>query len=97
MRLIIHIHVIDKNSLGVVVHVCGLAQIDGDVVLRVVGIEPVAERLDAVLDKFLLRRFRGDGVGLRIDGRGNALEAGKRETVDAVICLGFENQPRQAA
>ena len=91
MHLIIHIHVVDNHSLGVVGHV-SVAEV-AHIVCRILQVEPVAECLVAVLNQLRLRCLHGDGIRLVVDGRGNALNVGNRETVDAVS-LCFENQPR---
>ena len=56
MCLIIHIHVVDKYSLGVVGDVGGTEV--ANVILGILQVESVAKCPDAVLDQFLLCRQR---------------------------------------
>ena len=93
MCLIIHIHVVDNHSLGVVGDVGGTEV--ANVILGILQVESVAKCPDAVLDKLRLSSLHGDGIRLVIDGRGNALNVGNREAVDAV-CLCFEYQSWQS-
>jgi len=95
MRLIVYASSIDNHALFDIYIVKGA--VVGNVVVGVLQVEPVAECFDTILNQFLLRRFRGDGVGLVVDGGGYALKADKREAVDTVIGFCFENQSRQAA
>ena len=95
MRLVIHIRAIDDRTLVDVNDVDGLEV--GDVIVRILGIEPVAEGLVAVLDKLFFRGFHGDGVGLVEDGGSGVLQFGEREAVDAVVAHGFYNQAWQSA
>ena len=89
MRLIVYACSIDNHPLFDIYIVKGA--VVGNVVVGVLQVEPVAECFDTILNQFLLRRFRGDGVGLVVDGGGYALKADKRKAVDSVIGLCFEN------
>ena len=83
MCLIIHIHVVDEYSLGVVGDVGGTEV--ANVILGILQVEPVAECFYAHLNKLRLSRLHGGGIRLVIDGRGYALDVSNCEAVDAVL------------
>lgn len=66
VRLVVHISAVDEHTLVIVGGVGGVEI--GDVVVRVLELEPVAEGLVAVHDKLFFRVFYGDGVGFVEDG-----------------------------
>ena len=67
MGFAIDIHAIDEDAFCVVDFV-GCAMV-GDVVHRILEVEPVSERFVAHFDKFFLGNLRRDGVGFVVDGR----------------------------
>jgi hypothetical protein len=65
---IIHQYTVDHQGIIAVNNVLCAAHAACDVIIWILGIESVAERLDAVLDEFLFGYSRGDGIGSIIDG-----------------------------